>query len=360
MDSVQYKRPSLWNPDSKAEHQAEYLKRLTQLRASLIGQEKSNLAHALQRFRLSSSMSTSSSSRSRDSRPGLPRRRLLSTYEQFKLMRPVKPPLFVFPLEGRQLLEPMTSPKPDSGGKRSGRKKQNLVDETVKINLQRMRNSSLPASTRTVLKVNEFVLDTSSIGTSSTLNSSRYLGDSSFGSRSKSSNSESLTVGSFSKNSERSDERPKSYAGMSFPPLNILHASEHSSMFRTHLKVKTTQKTLGLGRENQRENNEPMYVFPRIQPTGIKSFKHSKTNSKKRDGGKPKAPEENTNRKYIRVDMPTICNCTTPDMDESIGGSSDTGTLENGYSQRSFQDELQSLIDDVKKFNSRTDTLVHF
>ncbi|XP_041374614.1 uncharacterized protein LOC121387530 [Gigantopelta aegis] len=367
MDSVQYKRPTLWNPDSKSERQAEYLKRLTQLRASLIGQEESNLAHALERFRITTTMSTDSSLRPRESRLGVPRRRrFLSTYEQFKMMRPVKPPVFIFPLEGHQLFEPSSTPKVGNGGKGIGSKKQKHVDETVKINLQRMRNptSSFPNSTRTVVKQNELVLDTTNIeGCTPTNSPNRFLSESSRAARSKSSNSEHLTVGSFDKDGEHDYVRPRSYGGVSFPSINIPRVNEQQSMFRTHLKVKTTHRLDSSScREPHREHDRQMYVLPRIQQSGLKSTRHSNTNStKKRNGdAKTKASKEETTRKCIRVDMPTIYNCPSSDMDESTDGSCDTGTLDNVYTQRSFQEELQSLIDDVREFNSRTDSLIQF
>ncbi|XP_012938582.1 uncharacterized protein LOC106011913 [Aplysia californica] len=166
--------------------QTEYITRLTALRDSLADQEQLYLAQAVDRLRMHSLANKHSSFRLRmstndegsGSRPPSPRKAhsMVTTVEKFRQMRPKRHQPRVFPLQGRQLIEPQTRPSSEepsanqtgSATYRSGRESRakdeltyrsapSKVNETVNNNLQRLPppSSSIPNIGRKSLKQQE-------------------------------------------------------------------------------------------------------------------------------------------------------------------------------------------------------------
>ncbi|GFO12981.1 hypothetical protein PoB_003948600 [Plakobranchus ocellatus] len=187
VDSKRSKATPFWGVNRGGEAgvdigQTEYITRLTALRDSLIDQEQSYLAQALDRLRIHSLSHKSSSYRLRmngddasksTSSSGIaqtPRTNMVTTVEKFRQMRPKRHPPVIFPLQGRQLLESHPAKEKDNStgqpkggntsirttkdGEASARSLPSKVDETVQANLQRLLQptSSIPNIGRKALK----------------------------------------------------------------------------------------------------------------------------------------------------------------------------------------------------------------
>ncbi|XP_059159838.1 uncharacterized protein LOC131943650 isoform X2 [Physella acuta] len=160
---------------------AEYIARLTSLRDSLLDQEQVYLAQALDRLRLHSLTSKSSSYRLKftgddtvkRSGPVAQGRNLLTTVEKFRQMRPRPHYPTIAPLQGTPLLEQIpvrTKQIPDTSShfgadprqsreiiQHTPRSANSKLDETVQANLQRLiqPTSSIPNVGRKSVKVQE-------------------------------------------------------------------------------------------------------------------------------------------------------------------------------------------------------------
>ena len=167
-----------WYEDTRTpyKHNADYLKRLSSLRDNLIDQEQSNLAQAIERLR-AKELNREALQRHRVKvKQALEfsdgnNKRFVTTVERFKQARPKRFPPELFPLEGKQLIEPQTSRTPQLSEKSgSATSIARSADENIiRNNLQRLiapitPTSSIPNIGRKSQKsTQQFVLETSSL-----------------------------------------------------------------------------------------------------------------------------------------------------------------------------------------------------
>ncbi|XP_078323771.1 uncharacterized protein LOC111126378 isoform X6 [Crassostrea virginica] len=163
-----------WFEDNRSsyQHHAEYLKKLSTLREELIQQEQNHLANALDRLRMRQYSKDNALARSRFKEyPSDSRRSLVTTIEHFQKMRPKKSPPHIFPLEGKQILEPQAY-KPSKSPQLSEKVlvSQRTLDDNIRANLQRIPQTTVqPTSSipnigrKSVAKSKELVLDGSPI-----------------------------------------------------------------------------------------------------------------------------------------------------------------------------------------------------
>lgn len=80
------------------------------------------------------------------------RRTLLTTFEKFQRMRPKKEAPSIMPLEGKSLIEPSTSERPERTERRGQHTDRSTtdrsVDENVRLNLQRLASNPIPSIPR--------------------------------------------------------------------------------------------------------------------------------------------------------------------------------------------------------------------
>lgn len=151
------------NEKESYQHHAEYLKRLSKLREELIQQEQNNLAHALDRLRMRSyGREYVYSQPQKDKKPRQrlsaqsdttgKRTSLLTTFEKFQQMRPKKNPPLIMPLEGKSLIDaPVIERKErhdNHNGSRTDRTPERSVEESVRLNLQRLTSHPIPSIPR--------------------------------------------------------------------------------------------------------------------------------------------------------------------------------------------------------------------
>ncbi|CAG2201522.1 unnamed protein product [Mytilus edulis] len=143
------------DPRSAYRHNADYLKRLSSLRDNLIDQEQTNLVHAIERLQ------------SKQTRESLQSKaKAKNAFES----RPKRYPPELHPLEGKQLIEPLSSRSPQSIPEKSGSATsvtRSTEENIIRNNLQRLiapitPTSSIPNIGRKSQKsIQQLVLDTS-------------------------------------------------------------------------------------------------------------------------------------------------------------------------------------------------------
>lgn len=174
---VRKSRNMSWYEDTRTpfKHNADYLKRLSSLRDSLIDQEQTNLAHALERLRAKQSnrelqMKKQKVRHSLDNSDGNTKK-FVTTIEKFKQSRPKKLSPELHPLEGKQLIEPQVSRTPQLSEKSGSATSvtRSVEENIIRTNLQRLiapitPTSSIPNIGRKSQKsMQQLVLDTSPI-----------------------------------------------------------------------------------------------------------------------------------------------------------------------------------------------------
>ncbi|XP_041374815.1 uncharacterized protein LOC121387691 [Gigantopelta aegis] len=397
LDSRKHKRQSSWVADDQKQRHAEYLKRLAELRDDLIGQEKSNLARALERLRLSSITNSDSICRLRlrDGRSfPTPRRQMITTLERFRQMRPVKPAPKLYPLQGKQLIEPKSN-RSASSDKKDAISRMSQIDETAQSNLQRFTQpiSSIPNIGRKAWKREDLVLNTKGMNRRKPKNNPQtYLNPLSQSyCPSKTNDAIDLKPHAFKLDSVTSGGRldenlRKLYYFYYVPTATSLQRSEEKASPRIFRKQTTFSKT----KRSLRQESDRSLTSSEV--TTVRNYNHqaerfklpvvtSSTDNKMtfqngcafsviddlvnvdRRASLDVMERDEANgqlsRRHIRVEMPTIIfNCPTPDPREREDDKSGIGSLSKMYKQSEIrQRELKNLFEDVKELNMRTNSL---
>ena len=171
---VRKSRNMTWYDETRApyKHNADYLKRLSSLRDNLIDQEQANLANAIERLR------TRQGSRETPPKQKVRQafeysdgnsKKFFTTLEKFKQSRPKTFRPELYPLEGKQLLEPHISRTPQFSEKSGSATSvaRSTDDSVIRNNLQRLiapitPTSSIPNIGRKSQKsIQQLVLETS-------------------------------------------------------------------------------------------------------------------------------------------------------------------------------------------------------
>ncbi|XP_076089208.1 uncharacterized protein LOC143059573 isoform X2 [Mytilus galloprovincialis] len=161
------------DPRSAYRHNADYLKRLSSLRDNLIDQEQTNLVHAIERLRSKQtreSLQSKAKAKNAFEVSETNNKKFITTLEKFKQSRPKRYPPELHPLEGKQLIEPLSSRSPQSIPEKSGSATsvtRPTEENIIRNNLQRLiapitPTSSIPNIGRKSQKsIQQLVLDTS-------------------------------------------------------------------------------------------------------------------------------------------------------------------------------------------------------
>ena len=391
LDSTKTKRSPTWVPDDKNHHHSQYLKRLAELRDDLIGQEKSNLAHALERLRLSSITNTSSIYRLR-LRDGKafpsPRRPLITTYEKFRQMRPAKLAPKLSPLQGKQLIEPKPNPAGWSD-KKNGIARMAEIDQTAHANLQRFSQpiiSSIPNIGRKAYKREDLVLNSSGANRRKTrAGHQTYINpfSQSYSPSTKSDvidlRPESFKIDYVPSVGHIDDKLRKLYYFYYVPSKLSPRGREKASpkIIRKPVTISRTRFPLRQGSNRSMTSSELTTIrsdnqLDHLKRPGVTSRSDSNMTFPNDcsfsvvDCGVSRDVAEDSDemsgrlsRRQIRVDMPTIIfKCPTPVPREFEDDNSGIGNLSKMCKQSEIrQRELKNLFEDVKELNMRTNSL---
>ncbi|XP_046583997.1 uncharacterized protein LOC124291132 isoform X2 [Haliotis rubra] len=399
LDSRKGKRPP-WAADGKSHH-AEYLKRLTRLRDQLVDQEQTNLAQALDRLRMRQINKEDANFRLRlrDSGTNLysPRRRaMVTTLEKFRKMRPQKNPPMLFPLEGKQLIEPKGSDTPRTflpeGSDDVSVPVSSRVEQTVQLNLQRLAQpiSSIPNIGRKALKREDLVLQSHGMdkrtpknpmlkhthalsqGTALTpLNRARQINVDLV--------PDSFKLEPLTEGDQIDMDKLRKYYYVYYLPSTSASQDGDRSDLRTPKSTVRQRRVQGY-RDSERSvvssnvsllddegySTNGKTSLPYIESTGSGTLHwhdHPRFPEDVDIHGMSTAHDQDyltgrSSRVHIVVDMPDIIySAPTPDVIEGMEVKKG-GSLSKTYKQNEIrQRELQNLIEDVKELNMRTETL---